>query len=151
MVSGDQLFMGFADGYLIALGLEDGVPSGSASSRPSGGSAFLDVDTTVAADGQGHVYAASYKDGVYALDAKTGDIEWTSVRPGINGLPRGSTLFMTGDGIVWAMEGDGQGPCAVVAGLVRPLVEGALGERRATADDVARVPGGADLDWAGLR
>lgn len=106
VVSGEQLVMGFADGYLVALGLEDGVALWERKLTASGGSQFLDVDTSVTADGEGrHVYAASYKDGVYALDAKTGDIEWTSVRAGINGLLlRGSTLFMTGDGMVSAME-----------------------------------------------
>lgn len=101
-------YTGFADGHLVALGLEDGVARWERRLSVSGGTQFLDVDTgPIVADG--HVYAASYADGVVALDAKTGDLEWTSAKLGINAMVlRGRTLFCTGDGTVSALE-TGQG------------------------------------------
>lgn len=105
VVSDGQVFMGFADGSLVALGLEDGVARWERRLTTSGGTQFLDVDTTVAVDGRGHVFAASIKDGVFGLDAKTGDIEWNTARPGITAvLLSGSTLFLSGDGYLSAME-----------------------------------------------
>jgi outer membrane protein assembly factor BamB len=105
VVSDGQVYMGFADGALVALGLDDGVARWERKLTVSGGTQFLDVDTTVALDGRGHLYAASYKDGIYALDAKSGDIEWSTSRPGITSLLlRGSVLFATGDGSLSALE-----------------------------------------------
>jgi outer membrane protein assembly factor BamB len=105
VVSGDRVLMGFADGYLVSLGFEDGVARWERKLTTSGGAQFLDVDSTVAVDTRGHVFASSYKDGVYALDIETGDIEWNTARPGITGLLlNGSTLFLTGDGSLSALE-----------------------------------------------
>lgn len=104
-VSGDQVFMGFADGALVVLGAADGVARWERRLTLSGGTQFLDVDTTVVFDGRGHVFAASYKDGIYALDEKTGDILWTSVRGGITSLlVHGEMLYAAGDGSVTALE-----------------------------------------------
>jgi outer membrane protein assembly factor BamB len=100
-----QVFMGFADGSLVAIGLDDGVGRWERKLTFSSGTQFLDVDTTPALDGRGLVYAASYKDGVYAIDAKTGDIVWNSTRPGITSLLlRGTVLFASGDGSLTALE-----------------------------------------------
>lgn len=105
VVSGDQVFMGFADGSLVVLGLGDGVARWERRLTVSGGTQFLDVDTGVVLDGRGHVFAASYKDGIYALDEKTGDIEWTSVRAGITSLfAHGDMLYAAGDGHLTAIE-----------------------------------------------
>jgi outer membrane protein assembly factor BamB len=99
-----QVFMGFADGYVVALGLEDGVARWEKKLTTSGGTQFLDVDTTVAVEGN-HVFAASYKDGLSSLDAKTGDLEWTSTRAGLNSLAiRAGVLFAGGDGSLTAFD-----------------------------------------------
>lgn len=99
------VYTGFADGSLVALGLDDGVSRWERKLTFSAGTQFLDVDTTVALDGRGHLYAASYKDGIYALDARTGDILWNSTRPGITSLLlKGTVLFASGDGFLSALE-----------------------------------------------
>jgi outer membrane protein assembly factor BamB len=105
VVDGDQVLMGFADGALVAVGLADGLTRWERKLTLSAGTQFLDVDTTAVLDGHGRVYAASYKDGIYALDSKTGDIEWTAARPGITSLLlRGTVLFTAGDGFLSALE-----------------------------------------------
>jgi len=56
-------------------------------------------------DGLGHVFAASYKDGISCLDAKTGDLVWNSARPGVTSLiPAGGVLYTTGDGRLGAVS-----------------------------------------------
>ena len=105
VVAEGLVFVGFADGSLVALTLQDGVSRWERKLTFSGGSQFLDVDTAPVVDGKGHVYAASYKDGVYALDAKTGDILWNSTRAGITSLLlKGTVLFAAGDGWLSALE-----------------------------------------------
>ena len=97
-------YMGFADGYLVALNLESGVAMWEKKVTISGGNQFLDVDTTPVLAG-GRLFVASYADGVSAFDAKTGDLEWTTAHPGITALlPRGNTLFATGDGGLTAFD-----------------------------------------------
>lgn len=97
-------YMGFADGYLVALDLETGVAKWERRIALSGGTQFLDVDSpAVVSDGR--LYVASYKDGVVALSATTGDLLWSTSQPGLTALMlRGSTLFATGDGALTAFE-----------------------------------------------
>jgi len=105
--SGDQIYMGFADGALVVLGAADGVARWERRLTLSGGTQFLDVDTAVVFDGRGHLFAASYKDGIYALDEKTGDILWSSSRPGITSLlVHGELLYAAGDGSLTALEAE---------------------------------------------
>jgi outer membrane protein assembly factor BamB len=99
------VYAGFADGFLVAVGLDDGVARWERRLTISGGQQFKDVDSSPVLDENGRLYAASYKDGVFALDAKTGDILWTSSRGGITSLLlRGEVLFCTGDGTLTAIE-----------------------------------------------
>jgi outer membrane protein assembly factor BamB len=99
------VFMGFADGTLVALGLDDGVVRWERRLTTSGGTQFLDVDSTPVVDSDGRLYVASYKDGLYALKADTGDIVWNDKHSGVNGLvQRGRVLFATGDGKVTAHD-----------------------------------------------
>ena len=127
VVSGDQVYMGFADGSLVALGLSDGVARWERRLTLSGGTQFLDVDSSVVFDGHGHVFAASYKDGIYELDEKTGDIEWTSVRTGITFLlARGDMLYAAGDGSLTAIE-TGKGKVAWSVDLSEETSKGRLG------------------------
>ncbi len=105
VVSDGLVYMGFADGWLVALGADDGVLRWERRLTLSGGNQFLDVDSTPVVDDLGHVFAASYRDGVYALNAQTGDILWTAARPGLTSLLlRGDVLFATGDGSLSAIE-----------------------------------------------
>ena len=104
-VVGDGVaYMGFADGYLVALSLESGVALWEKRLSVSGGTQFLDVDTApVLANGM--LFVASYLDGVSALDAKTGDLVWTTPHGNLTALlPRGNTLFATGDGSLSAFD-----------------------------------------------
>ncbi len=98
------VYQGFSDGTLVALALKDGATKWERKLTTSGGTQFLDVDTTPVIDGSGHVYAASYKDGVSSLDAKTGDLVWVSSRPGVTSLvPMGDVLYASGDGRLTAI------------------------------------------------
>jgi outer membrane protein assembly factor BamB len=104
-VKGDVVYMGFADGYVVALGLNDGAQRWERNLTTSGGMQFLDADATPVADEAGNVYAASYKDGVYALKADTGELQWNTVRAGSNSLVRsGEVLLVGGDGKVSALH-----------------------------------------------
>ena len=104
-VVGDGLaYMGFADGYLVALNLESGVAMWEKRLSTSGGNQFLDVDTAPVL-AEGRLFVASYLDGVSALDAKTGNLLWTTAHGGLTALlPRGNTLFATGDGSLSAFD-----------------------------------------------
>jgi outer membrane protein assembly factor BamB len=98
------VYMGFSDGYLVALDVGTGVAKWERRIAQSGGTQFLDVDSPpVLADGR--LYVASYKDGVVALSAATGDLLWSTSQPGLTALMlRGSVLFATGDGALTAFE-----------------------------------------------
>jgi outer membrane protein assembly factor BamB len=104
-IVGDGLvYMGFADGFLAALNLESGVSMWEKKLSTTGGTQFLDVDATPVL-AEGRLFVASYLDGVSALDAKTGALQWTTPASGINALlPRGNTLFATGDGSLTAFD-----------------------------------------------
>lgn len=102
-VADGLVYTGFADGTVVALGLTDGVQRWEHKLSVTG-TQFLDVDTPpIVSNGQ--VYVASYADGVAALDAKTGDLVWTSPKLGITSMVlKGRTLFCTGDGKLSAIE-----------------------------------------------
>lgn len=73
-VKGSKVFVGFSDGFLACVQLEDGLLQWS---RPLtlSGQGFADADATPVVIGD-RVYAASVHDGVYALRAETGDVIW---------------------------------------------------------------------------
>jgi len=100
------VYIGFSDGALVALRLDDGVVKWEkALSSPA--KQFTDVDTTPVFDQTGRLFAASYKDGIYALEPGSGAIEWHTTRPGITNLVlRGEVLFAGGDQQVGALFGD---------------------------------------------
>lgn len=106
VVAEGHLYMGFADGYLAAIDVETGVPTWEKRITITGGTQFLDVDSTPVID-HGKIYVASYKDGVTALDAKDGALVWSTPHAGLNALmARGKVLFATGDGALTAFEMD---------------------------------------------
>ena len=78
------------------------------------------MDTTPVLDDEGRLFVASYKDGLYALDAETGDVQWNTRTDGLTGLmARGQVLFATGDDRVSAYH-IGDGPPRVDHGRGRP-------------------------------
>jgi outer membrane protein assembly factor BamB len=96
--------MGFADGYMVALGLSDGAQKWERNLTTSGGTQFLDVDSTPLLDQAGRLFAASYKDGVYGLKADTGDLEWTTARQGVSSLVQsGDEIIVSGEGKLQAL------------------------------------------------
>jgi outer membrane protein assembly factor BamB len=99
------VYMGYSDGSLVALKLIDGAVLWERNLSASGGNQFIDVDTSPVLDGAGHVFGASFKDGIYALDTKTGDISWTTATQGVTSLtPKGDVLFTAGDGQISAVH-----------------------------------------------
>ncbi|HLT28916.1 MAG TPA: PQQ-binding-like beta-propeller repeat protein [Myxococcaceae bacterium] len=102
------IYVGFADGALSALRLADGVAVWERMLSTSLGP-FIDVDTQPIFDHQGVLYAASVKDGIFALDPMTGRTLWHQDVPGVTGLLlRGEVLFATGsDGVRAMVAGDG--------------------------------------------
>ncbi|MBF5040875.1 PQQ-binding-like beta-propeller repeat protein [Aggregicoccus sp. 17bor-14] len=106
VVSGDFAYLGFSDGYLVALAHEDGSVKWE-KELSSAGSEFLDVDTTPVLDDKGRLFVASYKDGIFAVDSKNGDVLWNTKTQGITGLvARGEALFATGDDRVSAYHAE---------------------------------------------
>jgi len=77
-VLGSTVYQGFSDGSLLALNLEDGEVLWEKNTSPSGGTAFLDLDSGAAFSEDGALmYVASYKDGLFAIATATGDFLWT--------------------------------------------------------------------------
>ncbi|MCY1078222.1 outer membrane protein assembly factor BamB family protein [Archangium lansingense] len=106
-VRGQTAWVGFSDGTLVSLDLADGGVRWEKSLAPSSVTQFVDVDTTPVLDESGHVYAASYAGGLYALDAETGDVVWNSVAQGITSLMvHGQVVVATGDDRLDAYLGD---------------------------------------------
>jgi len=108
VVEGGRGYVGFADGTLVALELSDGTPRWE---RHLGveGAQFVDVDTAPVVDAaRNRVYAASYRDGIFALDLSTGETAWSSSIRGVTSLTqREGLLFGAGDGRVTALKADG--------------------------------------------
>jgi outer membrane protein assembly factor BamB len=106
VVRDETVYLGFSDGFLVALSHGDGSVKWE-KELSSAGSEFLDVDTTPALDDAGHLFVASYKDGLYALDVETGNVLWNTRTDGITGLlARGQVLFVTGDDRVSAYHAE---------------------------------------------
>lgn len=89
-------WVGFSDGTLVALDLADG--SVKWEKALATGGQFVDVDTAPVLDSAGRLYAASYTGGLYALEAETGEVLWSTVAQGITSLvARGEVVIATGD------------------------------------------------------
>lgn len=103
-VSMGVVYQGFSDGAITALDAKDGTVKWERALSPYGVE-FADVDTTPVVDETGSVFVASYKDGLYSLNADTGDIQWHTVAQGVTSLlARGDVLFGAGDGKVVAVH-----------------------------------------------
>ena len=99
-------YVGFSDGFVVALSLSDGSATWE-KSLSGAGTEFLDVDTPPVIDEAGRLYVASYKSGIFALEAETGDMVWNTTVGGVTSLlVRGQMLFASGDGRVEAYLSD---------------------------------------------
>lgn len=73
-VAGENLLVGFSDGFVVALRKRDG---GLIWERKLGKSTrFKDVDATPVVDGK-DVYVASFDAALYSLNIETGEVNWT--------------------------------------------------------------------------
>jgi outer membrane protein assembly factor BamB len=108
LVDGAVAYIGFSDGYVVAVNIADGTVKWEKALSGQTGQ-FLDVDSTPAIDETGRLFVASYKDGVYALDSATGELQWHNTRGGVTSLlPKGQVVFTAGDahvGAVFAEDG----------------------------------------------
>jgi len=106
LVVGDTVIGAFSDGYVEAYARKDGTRRWS---RPLSlrGADFVDADADPVGKG-GRVFVASYSDGVYALDLKTGEPAWNRPAPAVKSLALiGDTLVAgSGDGWVWGLAAD---------------------------------------------
>lgn len=74
VVSGETIYAGFSDGFVVALKKRDG---GLVWERKIGkGARSRDVDSTPVID-QGSVYVASYDGTLVSLNAETGEVNWS--------------------------------------------------------------------------
>lgn len=106
LVREDTVYVGFSDGFLVALRLSDGSATWE-KSLSGAGTEFLDVDTQPVIDEAGRLYVASYKSGLFALEAESGDLVWNTAVGGVTSLvSRGQLLFAAGDGRVDAYLSD---------------------------------------------
>ena len=95
------IYLGFSDGHAAALEAKTG---GAIWDRVlSTGTQFIDVSSTPGFDPSGRLIVASYKDGLFALDPKTGDTLWQSGAQGLAYvLVKGSVIFAAGEDRVGA-------------------------------------------------
>jgi outer membrane protein assembly factor BamB len=124
------VYLGFSDGHAAALVAKDGLQVWDR--VLSTGTQFIDVSSTPGFDAQGRLIVASYKDGLYALDAKTGDTMWQTSAPGLAYvLVKGMVVFAAGEDRVAAYSSEtGRAlwstPLPQKAGLQPTLAQGML-------------------------
>jgi outer membrane protein assembly factor BamB len=101
VVAHGLVYAGFADGYIAALRIADGVAKWVR--NPPGSGDYLDIDQIAAPEGDARIYAASAKGGVFKLDALTGETEKQVDLPGANHVVvDGPRVYATGKGVVVA-------------------------------------------------
>ena len=99
------VYLGFSDGHAAALDAKTGAALWDR--VLSTGTQFIDVSSTPGFDAAGHLIVASYKDGLFALDAKTGDTVWQTSASGLAYvLVRGRVVFAAGEDRVGAWSSD---------------------------------------------
>jgi outer membrane protein assembly factor BamB len=73
VVDGDRVFVGFSDGFLVALKKRDGSLAWERKLGKTG--RFRDVDSTPVIDGDS-LYVASFDGSLYSLKRESGDVNW---------------------------------------------------------------------------
>jgi outer membrane protein assembly factor BamB len=97
LIAGGIIYAGFADGNVVALNAADGSLKWQRGLGVTVGD-FVDSDASPAMDDSGRLYVSSYKEGVFALDANTGEVQWQTARPGVTSLvARPRVLYAGGD------------------------------------------------------
>ena len=144
VVRGDHAFIGFSDGHVVSLALNDGTVKWDRAL--SSGTQFTDVDTTPLIGDDQRLFVASFRDGLYELDSETGETKWHVLVTGINHMVRrGEVLFGTG--------ADKIGAWLTTNGQAVWVTE--LKDRGAQAPVLARqflaVPTGGELLFVDLR
>jgi outer membrane protein assembly factor BamB len=99
------VYLGFSDGHAAALDAKTGTAVWDR--VLSTGTQFIDVSSTPGFDSAGHLIVASYKDGLFALDPKTGDTVWQTGASGLAYvLVRGSVIFASGEDRIGAYSSE---------------------------------------------
>jgi outer membrane protein assembly factor BamB len=99
------VYLGFSDGHAAALVAKDGTQVWDR--VLSTGTQFVDVSSTPGFDAQGRLIVASYKDGIFALDPRSGDTVWQTHAAGLAYvLVRGSVIFAAGEDRVVAYSAE---------------------------------------------
>lgn len=99
------VYMGFADGAVVALTADVGSSTWERQLTQTGSNQFQDVDGLILSADGSQLFAASYRDGLYSLDPTTGSVLWKSPHAGLNGLVEGAiSVFGTGDGNLTAFD-----------------------------------------------
>jgi outer membrane protein assembly factor BamB len=96
------VYVGFADGHLAALRLENGTALWDRAL--SNGRQFVDIDAPPVFDAKGRLIVAAYKDGIFSIDPGSGETLWQATITGMVGLvARGEVAYATGDARVIAV------------------------------------------------
>jgi len=99
------VYLGFSDGHVAALEAKTGAAVWDR--VLSTGIQFIDVSSMAGFDSSGRLIVASYKDGIFALDPRTGDTIWQSSGSGLAWvLVRGSVIFAAGEDRVAAYSSE---------------------------------------------
>jgi outer membrane protein assembly factor BamB len=83
--SGDLVYAGFSDGYLVALRVATGDLAWSRS-LAAASEQFVDVDASPLVSKAGVLYAASFSGGIYGLRPKDGEVLWHAMLNGTSAL-----------------------------------------------------------------
>lgn len=108
IASGERVFAGFADGHAVALDLKSGGVLWT--KELSRAKAFRDLDADPVLDDRGNVYFASNSDGLFCLDAATGEVRFSQLRPGLTVLALnegGDKIYAGGQGFIGLFETKG--------------------------------------------
>ncbi len=97
------VYVGFSDGHFSALRLESGAVVWDRALSSVG--QFRDVDSPAVFDAKGNVIVADYKEGLFCIDAGSGETLWQTVISGMVGLvARGNVVYASGDARVIGVE-----------------------------------------------
>jgi len=98
LIDGEKVYAGFSDGYLEAYAKDSGKRLWSRFLSVDGRE-FLDIDADIFIQ-DGRLFAASYSDGVYALDPESGRVFWRQERSAVNQLllTKNNVIALSADG-----------------------------------------------------
>ena len=168
LVSGDTVFVGFANGRVLAFDIATGSISWEARiAIPQGRSEIervVDVDGTMTLEGD-ELFVASYQGRIAALNASDGSKLWQQDVSSFSGVSQGfNNIYVADeDGTVYAYQRTGQGerwqqPALAYRGISRPTPVGsyvAVGDKEGYVHILSQVDGEfagrIEADDAGVR